>query len=319
MLKFLINYLLFLKMSKNIDIEDNFIKYNNSEYEDLEFMEQKGKGIIKNPFNEKCSVCKSLITNIKYICVICPDCFLCSKCEENHIHPVLKCKSSQLSTLKDIYIYMNKRNLVIHSFLKNEKDSSVFGLFQDMFSGKYEIKLSSVCDKFTMRPNKSLKLPITLQNLSTNAIECKPLQLYLFGKNTKDLKVYTKELDLVINKREQNDVFIQIESNNYCTEYNFTIELYSNKNIKLKTNSLEFSITVNEDEKEEELNEHFKDYPNIILTSKETKIGIKKILENEWIKEDPITILQFLKNNNNDIDKTINNFSALNQKKKSFL
>ena len=27
-------------------------------------------------------------------------------------------------------------------------------------------------------------------------------------------------------------------------------------------------------------NEHFKDYPNIILTSKETKIGIKKLLRN---------------------------------------
>ena len=38
-------------------------------------------------------------------------------------------------------------------------------------------------------------------------------------------------------------------------------------------------------------------------------------MENESIKEDPITILQFLKNNNNDIDKTIQNLSSMNNKK----
>lgn len=301
----------------NSDLNDNYLGPGNAQYVD-----KGGRDIIQkkeHPFNEECSVCKSLIINKKYICVICPDCILCPKCEEVHIHPVLKCKSSQLSSLKDVYIYMNKRNMVIQSFLKNEKDSSVFGLFQDIFSGKYEIKLTSNCNKITMRPNKSLNLPITLQNLSTNKVECKLLQLFLIGKNTKDLKVYTKELDLVINKREQNDVFIQVESNNHCSEYNFIIELYSIKNIKLKSNILEFNIIVNEDEEEEELNEKFKDYPNIIVTSKEIKLGIKKIMENKWIKEDPITILEFLKNNNNDIDKTIENLSSLNKIKKNVL
>ena len=38
-------------------------------------------------------------------------------------------------------------------------------------------------------------------------------------------------------------------------------------------------------------------------------------MEKESIKEDPITILQFLKNNNNDIDKTIQNLSSMNNKK----
>ena len=175
---------------------------------------------------------------------------------------------------------MHKRNKVIHNFLKNEKDSTMFGL-KNNFSGKYEIKLSTPCEKFTMRPNKSLKIPITLQNLSTTKVECEPLQLYLISKNTKDLKVYNKQLKLVINKREQNDINILVESNNHCSEYNFIIELYSIKNIKLKSNSLEFNTIVNEDEEEEELNEEFKDYPSIIITSKETKMGIKKIMENK--------------------------------------
>ena len=310
-------------MSKN----DNKNKINSKSSEnfsesDNEYIDKGGRDIIglkEHPFNEECSVCKSKLTNKKYICIICPNCILCPKCEQIHIHPVLKCKSSQLSTLKDVYIYLNKRNMVIQSFLKNEKDSSVFGLFQDIFSGKYEIKLSTNFDKITMRPNKSIYIPITLQNLSGNKVECRLLQLYLIGKNTKDLKVYNKELDMVIDKREQNDINILVESNNHCSEYNFTIELYSIKNIKLKSNNLDFNIIVNDDEEEEELNEFFKDYPNVNLTSKETKLGIKKIMENESIKEDPITILQFLKNNNNDIEKTIQNLSSLKKKRGSIL
>ena len=284
-----------------------------SEKDDIDYIDMGGD-IIRNkehPFNEHCTICNSQIINKKFICVICPNSILCPKCEEIHIHPVLKCKSSQLSTLKDVYIYLNKRNMVIQSFLKNEKDSSGFKLFHDIFSDKYEIKLSTSCTNITMRPNKNLKIPITLQNLSGNKVECKLLQLFLIAKNTKDLKVYNKELDIGINKREQNDIYILVESNNHLSEYNFNIELYSIKNIKLKSNNLEFNIIVNDDEEEEELNEKFKDYPSIIITSKETKKGIQKIMENESINEDPITILQFLKNNNNDIDKTIDNFYSM--------
>ena len=42
-------------------------------------------------------------------------------------------------------------------------------------------------------------------------------------------------------------------------------------------------------------------------------MGIKKIMENEKIKENPITIFQFLKNNNNDVDKTIANFISIKE------
>ena len=283
---------------------------NNDEIinsDENDFLYKKG-----HIFNDICSSCGAPIVNIKYICVICPDCFLCQKCEQVHIHPVLKCKSVQLSSLKSVYIYMNKRNNVIQSFLKNEKDSSVFGLFQDIFSGKYEINLSSACKQITMRPNKTLKIPIIIQNLSATKIECKILQLYLLAKNIKDLKVYDNELDLVINKREQNDIFITVESNNHIGEYNINIELFSIKNIKLKSNVLNFTIIVNEDQEEEELNEMFKDYLDIIASEKETKIGIKKIMENEKIKENPITILQFLKNNKNDVEKTLENLLSKN-------
>ena len=299
-----------LKKNSNTEKETEIENVDKDEIINLD-----GKDLIikkEHPFNEICKSCGGQIKNIKYICVICPDCILCQKCEQIHIHPVLKCKSIQLSSLKSVYIYMNKRNKVIQSFLKNEKDSSVFGLFQDIFSAKYEINLSSPINKITMRPNKSIKIPITIQNLSSTKIECKLLQLYLLAKNIKDLKIYNYEIDLVINKREQNDIYMTVESNNHIGEYNFNVELYSIKNIKLKSNVLNFNVIVNDDEEEEELNETFKDYLNIVVASKETKMGIKKIMENEEIKEDPITIFQFLKNNNNNVVKTIENLISKN-------
>ena len=299
-----------LKKNSNTEKETEIENVDKDEIINLD-----GKDLIikkEHPFNEICKSCGGQIKNIKYICVICPDCILCQKCEQIHIHPVLKCKSIQLSSLKSVYIYMNKRNKVIQSFLKNEKDSSVFGLFQDIFSAKYEINLSSPINKITMRPNKSIKIPITIQNLSSTKIECKLLQLYLLAKNIKDLKIYNYEIDLVINKREQNDIYMTVESNNHIGEYNFNVELYSIKNIKLKSNVLNFNVIVNDDEEEEELNETFKDYLNIVVASKETKMGIKKIMENEEIKEDPITIFQFLKNNNNNVEKTIENLISKN-------
>ena len=299
-----------LKKNSNTEKETEIENADKDEIINLD-----GKDLIikkEHPFNEICKSCGGQIKNIKYICVICPDCILCQKCEQIHIHPVLKCKSIQLSSLKSVYIYMNKRNKVIQSFLKNEKDSSVFGLFQDIFSAKYEINLSSPINKITMRPNKSIKIPITIQNLSSTKIECKLLQLYLLAKNIKDLKVYNYEIDLVINKREQNDIYMTVESNNHIGEYNFNVELYSIKNIKLKSNILNFNVIVNDDEEEEELNEAFKEYLNIVVASKETKMGIKKIMENEDIKEDPITIFQFLKNNNNNVEKTIENLISKN-------
>ena len=303
------------KLKKNSNKQEKEKEKEKEDFENDEFINLDGKDFIikkENPFNDTCKSCGDPIKNIKFICVICPDCILCQKCEQVHIHPVLKCKSVQLSTLKSVYIYMNKRNKVIQSFLKNEKDSSVFGLFQDIFSTKYEINLSTPINKITMRPNKAIKIPITIQNLSSSKIECKLLQLYLLAKNIKDLKVYNYEVDLTINKREQNDIYITVESNNHVGEYNFNVELYSIKNIKLKSNTLNFNIIVNDDEEEEELNERFKDYINIVVASKEAKMGIKKIMENEDIKEDPITIFQFLKNNNNNVEKTIENLISKN-------
>ena len=51
----------------------------------------------QNIFKDKCSLCKDIFGTIKYGCLLCPNYFLCNKCEENHPHPMVKYKSNSLS------------------------------------------------------------------------------------------------------------------------------------------------------------------------------------------------------------------------------
>ena len=94
------------KIKKNPNTEEKEKENENNENDEI--INLDGKDLIikkEHPFNDICKSCGGPIKNIKYICVICPDCILCKKCEQVHIHPVLKCKSIQLSTLKSVYIY----------------------------------------------------------------------------------------------------------------------------------------------------------------------------------------------------------------------
>ncbi len=52
------------------------------------------------------------------------------------------------------------------------------------------------------------------------------------------------------------------------------------------------------------MNEYFKDYPKILIEPKNIKKGVKKIYEDTKNKHNPITILQFLKNNKGNVDDT---------------
>ena len=67
--------------------------------------------------------------------------------------------------------------------------------------------------------------------------------------------------------------------------------------MKLKSNSLSFSVEVNDDIEDEILNTEFKDYPKIIVMNKDIKKGVKQILEDKSITQEPGIVMQFLVNN----------------------
>ena len=288
----------------------NVIKIQNSDLEFVDINENFSKKPNTAPFDEACSICSSKIYFKKYICIVCRDCILCQSCQAEHLHPMLKCKQSQLSSVQDIYNYLKHNNNEIKQISNNNNKKKGKGFF-GLFSEKYELKLNCNALNFSMRPNKRINIPITIQNLSNVPFNCEENNLILFARNNKDLKVYEKKVGQILNKQEQIDINMVLESNDFCKIYYFTIELYTSEEIKLKKNILSFQLEVNNDEEDEILNEEFKDYPKVIVMSKNIKKGVKKILEDKSITQDPVTVMQFLTNNNGNIEETIKNLKSM--------
>ena len=103
----------------------NIIKINESEYIDIE--NKKPKNAI---FDDFCSICSSPIYLNKYLCIICENCVLCENCEENHHHPVIKCKDNQFCKLNIIFKYISDNNLLI----KTNENSTKKNFFSNLFS-----------------------------------------------------------------------------------------------------------------------------------------------------------------------------------------
>ena len=290
----------FSKSKKNP--QQNLIKIKDPSLDFVNLEENYSKKPDNAPFDDCCSICSAKIYYIKYICVICENCILCPKCEIGHEHPVLKSKFNQLSTLKDIYIYINTKNEEIK---KNAKTSiNPTGFLGDIFSSKFELKIECNSNSFSMRPNQKREIPITIQNLSSGEFDCEKNKLFLFGRNNKDLIIYTTYIKQKINKNEQIDASITIESKSECKVYDFNIELFSLMCNKLKSNILNFKVEVNVNQEDEKINQFFTEYPKIMIESLKIKKGVKKIMNDSNNKYQPYVILHYLKNNGGDVDET---------------
>ena len=284
----------------------NIVKIKDSSLEFVNLEENFSKKPEDALFDDCCSICSSKIYYIKYMCVICKDCILCPKCEIEHEHPTLKCKFPQLSTLKDIYIYINTKN----SEIKNNKNAG--GFLSDIFNNKSELKLECNSYQFSMRKNSKKIIPIVVYNLSGNDFDLKKNKIIIFARNNKDLNVHTKFLEGVMNKNDNLKIYVTVESVDICKTYDFTLELFSNSNAKLKSNELKFKVEINEDIDDDKLNEFFEkyqDFPEIFIEPANIKNAVKKILENTSTKFEPINILKSLKNNKGNIEETLNELS----------
>ena len=284
----------------------NIVKIKDSSLEFVNLEENFSKKPEDALFDDCCSICSSKIYYIKYMCVICKDCILCPKCEIEHEHPTLKCKFPQLSTLKDIYIYINTKN----SEIKNNKNAG--GFLSDIFNNKSELKLECNSYQFSMRKNSKKIIPIVVYNLSGNDFDLKKNKIIVFARNNKDLNVHTKFLEGIMNKNDNLKIYVTVESVDICKTYDFTLELFSNSNAKLKSNELKFKVEINEDNDDDKLNEFFEkyqDFPEIFIEPANIKNAVKKILENTSTKFEPINILKSLKNNKGNIEETLNELS----------
>ena len=288
----------------------NIIQIKDSSLEFVNLEDNFSKKPLDAPFDDCCSLCSSKIYYIKFICVVCRDCILCSKCEMDHEHPTVKCKFPHLSTLKDIYNYINTRN----SQIKNNNNFT--GFISDIFSSKNELKLECNSGEFSMRKKQVRNIPIILHNLSGNVFDLKKNKVVLFARNNKDLKVYTKYLEDKMNKNENKKILLKIESNDICKVYNFTIEAFSIN--KMKSNILNFKVEINDNEEDEKLNDFFiESYPDffeILIETTSIKKGVRKILESTKNEFDIGFILKCIKNNKGNIDDAF--FDLFNKRNK---
>ena len=298
-------------ISFSLKDRQNVVKIQNSNLDFVEINENFTKKPSSAPFDDACSMCSSKIYFKKYICIVCPNCVLCQSCQEDHLHPMLKCKQLQLGNVQGIYNYLKNNNDEIKQILAKKNKKKGKGFFGNFFTEKYELKLNCNSLNFSMRPNKRINIPITIQNKSNIPFNCEKNNLILFSRSNKDLKVYEKKVGHILNKEEQIDVNMVLESNDFCKVYDFTIEMYTSENINLKKNFLQFKLEVNNDEEDEKLNGIFKDYPKVIVMNKNIKKGVKQILEDKSITQDPVTVMQFLSNNNGNIEETIKNLKNM--------
>ena len=242
-------------------------------------------------FDDRCSICSSKIYYEKYLCVICKDCTICPKCEQNHLHPVIKWKNNQLSNLNSIFLFLSNYNKEIQRLNANSNKGGFFGSNKT----KYEFKIDSDNLNYTMQKNQKMEIPIYITNLSKADVDCKKIKLALFGMYIKDLIIYNKEMENKIKRGETLKTTISVESNNFGKKVSFNIGLFSPADVDIAYNTITFELEVLSENEEEQLNKQFKDYPEIVKESKVYKKSVKLIMENNKVKKDPMAILNALK------------------------
>jgi hypothetical protein len=291
----------FVKKRPNINSErQNIVKIKDSSLEFVNIDDDFNNKPKDSLFDDVCSICSSKIYYEKYICLVCKDCIICNNCELSHLHPVIKWKNNQLSSLYSIFLFLSYNNKAIQNLNSNNK-----GGFFGTNKSKYIFKLESNKLELNLKPKENIELPINIINLNKEDIDGKRLKLVLLARNTKDLIVYNKDIESKIRRGESLKASLSIETNIFSKIYTFTIELYSCEDIEIECNSLSFKLKVLADKDEEQLNIKFQNYPEIIKENKNTKKIIKNIMDNKKIKQDPMTILKYLKENDGDINQTL--------------
>ena len=223
----------------NLNLNQNIVKIKDSSLEFVNIDDDFKNKPKDSPFDDICSICSSNIYTEKYLCLICKECILCTNCELNHLHPVIKWKNNQLSNLSKIYLFMSNYNKEIVDYKNKNKG----GLFRS-YKPKYYFRLKSDVLEYTMKPNQDLDIPITIYNLNNMDVDCKQLKLVLFGRNIKDLIVYNKDIEDEIKREGGIGTSVSIESGNFSKMYHFDIGIFSPNDIELDFNTITFKVKV---------------------------------------------------------------------------
>ena len=297
---------------KELETKENEEKKNNiyllEKVDDIEKDKEKNSiskdVILKNIFiKESCTVCGQSLKNIKYICVICMNVLLCDSCEEKHNHPCLIYKTPFISSIKETYNFITN-NYPSYSNLLTKKSQR-------------NLSISLMADKnIYLRKNKGVLIPIKIMNNSNISVD------------SKDFIVLIKQ-NKIINISYNNNSYFQISPNSsyiltlkcitpdvLCKE-DIIAEIFSNKFI-LKHNEnlrINFSIEINEDNEEEDLNLKLCFNEMAILYNKEHKRIMVSMLENELAGNNIEDVIEVLLQYNWNKEEVLKYVSSLRGEK----
>ena len=297
---------------KELETKENEEKKNNiyllEKVDDIEKDKEKNSiskdVILKNIFiKESCTVCGQSLKNIKYICVICMNVLLCDSCEEKHNHPCLIYKTPFISSIKETYNFITN-NYPSYSNLLTKKSQR-------------NLSISLMADKnIYLRKNKGVLIPIKIMNNSNISVD------------SKDFIVLIKQ-NKIINISYNSNSYFQISPNSsyiltlkcitpdvLCKE-DIIAQIYSNKFI-LKHNEnlrINFSIEINEDNEEEDLNLKLCFNEMAILYNKEHKKIMVSMLENELAGNNIEDVLEVLLQYNWNKEEVLKYVSSLRGEK----
>ena len=288
---------------KNIGLGNDLVPTNIIEDDNESFKESESIILDKHKvFKDKCLLCQQPFNQCKFGCLLCPNYFLCSKCEENHPHPMVKYKSMILSD------NVNKIVTIYSNWNKKDKD------FQEVIKKKLGVKniyqlqtrtnISS--NSFLMGSSQERMLNLLIKNSNNFNIPKNTLTILI--KNQYDLNITIKD-ELLFNEIKAGmeipiGLYIRSNSKNLLEKYILRIEVVSNS-LDIISKAIDLKIVVKDDEEDNELNKQFNEFPSIILLPKEKKKKLQYIIKEKISVKTPQEIKAIMERFKWSIDQAI--------------
>lgn len=248
--------------------------------------------------DSRCSICQNVIINVKYVCLFCDKLILCSHCEPNHTHPVIKFKNNFFDSTKEEVLHQ------INCF-QNPPHIKGFNLFYQAKTQSLKLSSNLVDNHLFMNPNsfKTLKLVLT-NNSGSNVPKGK---LICVIRNNEELKVSYDENIPEITKKDTYIIPVKISSAHKTVEHKLQVVICSEEQNedKFLISPYEFAVTVGIDEEEKEVSQYFLEHPEISILPKQEQLIVQKVHQNKLSDKAPVDIYKILKNNKMNINKAI--------------
>ena len=198
------------KKESGSPLKSALIFESNQEVSIEELQKIKDYGAEEVVFNEGCTKCETFpILKTKFICLLCNDVVLCSKCENQHSHPLMKIKTQEHSSidevariLEDQYEYGRKG--IFSGVPKRESPN----FLESIFSKKiYKLRLEGKPAEYQVSTEQFFEVTLRITNTGNMLV---PKGSKLMFRNMRELNFSPVEISEEINVGES------IEINSEC-------------------------------------------------------------------------------------------------------